>query len=144
VPKMAGCHELRFTKELEPMRRALSLMLLLVFWAPQVLAAGVSGNWSLDLKGEGRHATLKLALRQDGDSLTGTVRGPRRSYPIAKGSVEKDHIEIELGGDGPLAGATISGTILGDRMRLTVQTSRGSAEGTAVKAPSSTGAGQPF
>jgi hypothetical protein len=144
MPKMAGCHELCFTEELEPMRRALSLMLLLVCWAPQLLAADVSGNWSLDLKREGRQVTLKLALKQDGDSLTGTVRGPRRSYPIAKGSVENDHIEMVLGGDGPFAGATISGTILGDRMRLTVETSRGSAEGTAVKAPSSTGAGQPF
>jgi hypothetical protein len=115
------------------MRRTLSVMLLLIFWASQLFAADVSGNWNLDVKGEGRQLTLKLALKQDGDSLTGTVSGPRRTYPITKGSVENDHIEIVLGGDGPLAGATISGTILGNRMRLTLQTSRGSAEGTAVR-----------
>ena len=115
------------------MRRALSVLLLLIFWASQLFAAQVSGNWNLDLKRDGRQVTLKLTLKQDGDSLTGTVSGPRRSYPITKGSVENDHIEIVLGGDGPLAGARISGTVLGNRMRLTVQTSMGSSEGTAVK-----------
>jgi hypothetical protein len=99
-----------------------------------LFAEDLSGHWSLETNVAGRDVTLQMTLRQDGDSLSGSVSGPRREYPIQRGSVDSaNNVNILLGGEGPLAGATITGTLNGDRLRLTVHTKRGEAEGEAVR-----------
>ena len=116
------------------MKKTFTAMLLAGAGTIQLLAADISGNWRLTITGGSREATLQLALRQQGSSVTGNVTGPRREYPITKGSVDgNNNIEIVLGGDGPLGGARITGTVGGRHMRLTVHTKRGQSDGAAEK-----------
>lgn len=118
------------------MKKAFFTTVLLAFGAAQLFAADISGNWSLKSQVAGREGTLQLALRQNGNSVTGKVSGPRREYSIQKGSVDDTgHIDMQLGGGkGPLAGARLTGTLEGDRLRLTIQTKRGGqGEGIATR-----------
>ena len=116
------------------MKRALLGTVLLAFCMVPLFAEDLSGHWSLVTNVAGRDVTLQMTIRQEGDSLRGKVAGPRREYPIQRGSVDSaNNVNILLGGKGPLAGATFTGTLNGDRLRLTVHTKSGEAEGEAVR-----------
>ena len=117
------------------MRKAFLGLLLLILGSLPGFAADLSGNWTFRTTAAGYDVTLQLALKQNDDSLTGTVAGPQREYPIEKGSVDRaNKIEILVGGDGFLAGARIFGRVDGERLRLTIQTEQGqSDEGVAER-----------
>lgn len=116
------------------MKKTLFGSLLFAFATLPLLATDVSGNWRMKANAGNREATLEISLRQNGGSLTGSVSGPRRLYPIAKGSVDdSNHIQILLGGRGPLAGAKITGTVDGDHLRLIMQAKKGQSEGLAER-----------
>lgn len=111
------------------------LVLGLLLPVLSLLGQDLSGKWTLKTQVGDRSGTMQLELAQRGNSLTGNASGPRREYPIQKGSVDSaGKVEILLGGNkGALAGARITGSVEGDRLRLTIQTKRGKGEAIASR-----------
>lgn len=96
-------------------------------------AADATGTWKWKVTGQNdREIELTLALKQDGEKLSGTItRGSAgRNVEIAKGAIKSDEVTfettIERNGDtvtnkykGKLEGDTIKGTIEGGRQNRT-------------------------
>jgi hypothetical protein len=119
------------------MKKLLSGILLFAFSALSLFAQDLSGSWTVKAQIGNRDGTMQLTLTQR-SNLSGKVSAGPREYPIEKGSVDSAGIiDIRLGGDkGKLAEAKITGTVDGDRLRLTIQTKKGRGEGIASRSQS--------
>jgi hypothetical protein len=75
----------------------LRLALLSCLLAVAAFAADVTGKWSAEVHGRGgRDQTVTFNLQQNGDSLTGTVAGPRGEAEIKDGKVNGDSVSFSV------------------------------------------------
>jgi hypothetical protein len=96
--------------------------LLLVLCVSVVFAAdaNVAGAWNIKVSGNGGAADQKMDLKQDGNKITGTFKGPRQSGTI-EGTVDGNNIKFRVKAFVPL---DYVGTVDGDTMKGTL-TGRG-------------------
>jgi hypothetical protein len=104
------------------MLKLLTTGFLMGMLALTAMAADVSGKWTAQVPGRGgqmRDATFNL--KADGNTLTGTVTGPRGDTDIAEGKVDGDQISFTQTME--LNGNTIKfmykGTVSGDAIKFT-------------------------
>jgi len=86
------------------------------------MAADVSGKWTAQVPGRGgqtRDATFNL--KADGNTLTGTVTGPRGDTDIAEGKVDGDQISFTqtMEFNGNTIKFMYKGTVSGDAIKFT-------------------------
>lgn len=112
------------------MKKQLVLLFsLLVMTCMTVLAADVTGKWVSEATGKGGPQTY--TLKQDGETLTGTVAGGRGGdVQISNGKVDGDKVSFEVTREynGNSMTTKYSGTVSGNTLTLTVETARGSRE----------------
>lgn len=114
------------------MRKFLTLCSLLGLLTWSALAADVTGRWTAQMPGRGgqtREATFNL--KADGNTLTGTVSGPRGEAEISDGKIDGDNISFtqtfEFNGN-PVK-LIFKGTVSGDEIRFTRMRDGGQGEG---------------
>jgi hypothetical protein len=94
--------------------------LLATFALAQETPANVAGAWKISVTGETGNAEQTIVLKQDGNKITGTFKGPRQSGPL-EGTVDGKNISFHVSTRVPL---DYKGTIDGDTMKGTL-TGRG-------------------
>jgi hypothetical protein len=102
-------------------------VLVLTCMANSVQAADANGTWKWMISRGGQEIELSLALKQDGEKLTGAVTRPMgQAIDIKDGTFKNDEVsfstEVERDGNvfktkyrGKLAGDTIKGTLERER-----------------------------
>jgi hypothetical protein len=80
--------------------------------------ANVAGTWNITVSGEAGSANQTIVLKQDGNKITGTFRGPRQSGTL-EGSVLGNKISFHVNARIPL---DYKGTVDGDKMNGTLTT----------------------
>jgi hypothetical protein len=109
---------------------ALSLFLLFTC----VVAVGdtsgnVAGTWNITVSGEAGSANQTIVLKQDGNKITGTFKGPRQSGPL-EGTVDGNNIKFHVKTRVPL---DYTGTVDGDTMKGTMSGRGKSGDWTATR-----------
>jgi hypothetical protein len=104
------------------MLKLLTTGLLMGMLALTAMAADVSGKWTAQVPGRGgqtRDATFNL--KADGNTLTGTVTGPRGDTDIAEGKVDGDQISFTqtMEFNGNTIKFMYKGTVSGDAIKFT-------------------------
>jgi hypothetical protein len=104
------------------MRRLLTIGFLLGLLALTALAADVTGKWTAQVPGRGgqtREATFNL--KADGNTLTGTISGPRGDTDISDGKIDGDQISFTqtLEFNGNTIKFLYKGTVSGDEIKFT-------------------------
>lgn len=104
------------------MRKLLTIGFLLGLLTLTALAADVTGKWTAQVPGRGgqtREATFNL--KADGNTLTGTISGPRGDADIADGKIEGDQISFTqtLEFNGNTIKFLYKGTVSGDEIKFT-------------------------
>jgi len=91
--------------------------------------ADVAGMWKIRVTGESGSAEQTIVLKQDGNKITGTFRGPRQSGSL-EGLVDGNkitfHVNVRIGLD-------YKGTVEGDSMKGTMTGKGKSGEWTATR-----------
>jgi hypothetical protein len=82
--------------------------------------ASVAGAWNIKVSGAAGTADQKIDLKQDGNKISGTFKGPRQSGTI-EGTVDGNNINFRVKAHVPL---DYVGTVDGDTMKGTL-TGRG-------------------
>ena len=105
---------------------ALLASALTIFAAPAGPSADeVTGKWSLALQVPGETVDVVLDLKQDGESVTGTLTSSHASGKIGKGTYKEKKLSAVASVDlqGSPADVQIDGTVDGDKISgsLTVQ-----------------------
>jgi hypothetical protein len=80
--------------------------------------ANVAGTWNISVSGEAGSASQTIVLKQDGNKITGTFRGPRQSGTL-EGAVLGNKISFHVNARIPL---DYKGTVDGDNMNGTLTT----------------------
>ena len=83
-------------------------------------AANVAGSWQVTVSGDAGSAEQTIVLTQDGNTITGSFKGPRQSGPL-EGTVDGNTIKFHVKTRVPL---DYTGTVDGDTMKGTM-TGRG-------------------
>jgi hypothetical protein len=99
-------------------------------------AADASGKWTFETRGRNGPMTQTLNLKQDGNSLTGTLMGGRGGeVQISDGKVDGDNISFTVVRQfrGNEMSIKYNGVISGDQMNLTIETGRGPQQVTAKR-----------
>ena len=91
--------------------------------------ANVAGTWSISVSGEAGRANQTIVLKQDGNKITGTFKGPRQSGTL-EGAVEGSKIAFHVNTRIPL---DYKGTVDGDSMQGTLTAHGKSGEWTATR-----------
>jgi hypothetical protein len=78
--------------------------------------ASVAGPWNVKVSGAAGTADQKIDLKQDGNKISGTLKGPRQSGTI-EGTVDGNHIKFRVKAHVPL---DYVGTVDGDTMKGTL------------------------
>src|SRR5579862_2982011 len=104
------------------MRRLLTTGFLCGLLALTALAADVTGKWTAQVPGRGgqtREATFTLKV--DGNTVTGTISGPRGDNPISDGKIDGDQISFTqtLEFNGNSIKFLYKGTVAGDEIKFT-------------------------
>lgn len=104
------------------MRKLLTTGLLCGLLALTALAADVTGKWTAQVPARGgqtREATFNL--KADGNTLTGTVSGPRGEMPISEGKIDGDQISFTqtMEFNGNTVKLIFKGTVAGDEIKFT-------------------------
>jgi hypothetical protein len=104
------------------MLKLLTTGFLMGLLALTAMAADVSGKWTAQVPGRGgqtRDATFNL--KADGNTLTGTVTGPRGDTDIAEGKVDGDQISFTqtMEFNGNTIKFMYKGTVSGDAIKFT-------------------------
>jgi hypothetical protein len=110
---------------------ALSLFLLFTCVAAfGDTSPNVTGTWNISVSGEAGSANQTVVLKQDGDKITGTFKGPRQSGPL-EGTVEGNNIKFHVNTRVPL---DYTGTVDGDAMKGTMSGRGKTGDWTATRA----------
>jgi hypothetical protein len=104
------------------MHRLLTTGFLFGLFALTALAADVSGKWTAQVPGRGgqtREATFNL--KADGNTLTGTITGPRGDADISDGKIDGNQISFTqtLEFNGNTIKFLYKGTVSGDEIKFT-------------------------
>jgi len=113
------------------------LSLTFVFSAAALAADGganVAGNWEMSMQGRNRTMTQTLAIQQDGNKISGTIKGRRGDMPF-EGTVDGNKISFTVKRSTPRGDMTLeySATVDGDTMTGTVKTRMGERPWTAKR-----------
>jgi hypothetical protein len=70
---------------------------VLALFTAAASAADVSGTWTAEVPGRGGQTrTQTFTFKVDGNTLTGTVSGPRGETPISDGKINGDEISFSV------------------------------------------------
>ena len=97
-------------------------------------AAKVAGSWDLSMQGRNGMQTSTLTLTQDGNKLTGTLKGGRGDSPVT-GSVDGKNITFSVTRTTPNGDVTqvFTGTAAADGLSGTVKMGQNDVPWTAKK-----------
>lgn len=103
------------------MRKLLTTGLLFGLLSLAAQAADVTGKWTAQVPGRGgqtRDATF--TLKADGNTLTGTISGPRGEAEIADGKIDGDQISFSqtFEFNGNSVKFLYKGTVAGDEIKF--------------------------
>lgn len=91
--------------------------------------ANVAGTWNISVTGEAGSANQTIVLKQDGNKITGTFKGPRQSGTLA-GAVDGNKIAFHVNTRIPL---DYKGTVDGGSMKGTLTAHGKSGDWTATR-----------
>ena len=91
--------------------------------------ASVAGRWKITATGESGSANQTIILKQDGNKITGTFKGPRQSGSL-EGMVDGNRITFHVNARVSL---DYKGTVAGDSMNGTMTAKGKSGEWTATR-----------
>jgi hypothetical protein len=111
---------------------AFCLVAGLLFACGLALAADakVAGTWKVSVSGGAGSAEQTIILKQDGNKITGTFKGPRQSGPL-EGTVDGNNISFHVATRVPL---DYQGTVDGDSMKGTMTGNGKTGDWTATRA----------
>jgi hypothetical protein len=92
--------------------------------------AKVAATWKVSVSGGAGSAEQTIILKQDGNKITGTFKGPRQSGPL-EGTVEGNNISFHVATRVPL---DYQGTVDGDSMKGTMTGNGKTGDWTATRA----------
>jgi hypothetical protein len=98
--------------------------------AAQTTAANVSGTWNFKVSGDAGSADQTMVMKQDGNRITGTFKGPRQSGSI-DGTVDGNNIKFHVTARAEL---DYTGTVDGESMKGTLSARGKSGDWTATRA----------
>jgi hypothetical protein len=75
--------------------RLLPTLAALLFAAMAACAADASGTWAMSLEAPQGSTEATLILKQDGENVTGTYKGPRNEAP-AKGTLKGTELSLTV------------------------------------------------
>jgi hypothetical protein len=101
------------------------------------LGANVDGKWVYEMQGrDGQKMERSMTLKAEGDKLTGTMAGRQGDRPIENGTIKGDEFSFDMtmnmGGESRKM--TYKGKVVGDELKLTIDTPGGPREITAKRA----------
>ena len=89
----------------------------------------VAGTWKIAVAGQSGSAEQTIVLKQDGNKITGTFKGPRQSGTL-EGLVDGNKITFHVN---TRVGLDYKGTVDGDSMKGTMTAKGKSGEWTATR-----------
>lgn len=98
--------------------------------AAQTGTVNVTGTWNFKVSGDSGNADQTIVMKQDGNKITGTFKGPRQSGTI-DGTVDGNNIKFHVTAR---AGIDYTGTIDGESMKGTLAARGKSGDWTATRA----------
>ena len=110
--------------------KVIRLLILMSLVALLVYAADVTGKWQITSNFGGQTRTSTLTLKQDGETLTGSISGRAGETPIQDGKISGDDISftvVRKMQDQEFK-MNYKGKVSGDTIKLTVSTPRGEME----------------
>ena len=118
------------------MFRAMSLALVFAFLlsvAPHAQGS-VTGSWDMNINGPQGAITAAAALKQDGETVTGTFDSPQGTVPV-KGTLKGKTLALSFSVDGPQGPLEIKvdGEVNGDAIKGVINFGMGTADFTAAK-----------
>jgi hypothetical protein len=101
--------------------KTLVLSALLGIFAVAAWGADVTGKWVAQVPGRNGNQEMTFNLKQDGDTVTGTITGGRGDQTISDGKVEGDNISfvVNLEFNGNKIAQNYKGTVAGDEIKFT-------------------------
>jgi hypothetical protein len=106
------------------------LLVVCLSGAAQTAAVNVTGAWNFKVSGDAGSADQTIVMKQDGNKITGTFKGPRQSGTI-DGTVDGNNIKFHVTAR---AGIDYTGTVDGDSMKGTLAARGKSGDWTATRA----------
>ena len=107
-----------------------ALVLVACMAAAQTAATNVNGTWNFKVSGEAGSADQTIVMKQDGNTITGTFKGPRQSGTI-DGTLDGNKIKFHVTAR---AGMDYTGTVDGDSMKGTLAARGKTGDWTATRA----------
>jgi len=114
------------------MRKLATLSFLLGILALTAMAADVSGKWVAQMPGRnGQTREATFTLKADGETLTGTVSGPRGDTEISEGKINGDEISFSqvMEFNGNQTKIRYKGVVSGDQIKFTRMREGGQGNG---------------
>ena len=118
------------------LRLFLILTVALALFTTGAFAADITGKWTAETKGrDGETRTQTFDLKQDGNTLTGTVSTQMGESKISDGKVDGDNISfvVKMERNGNEMKMPYTGKISGNEIQFKVESPRGTREMTAKK-----------
>jgi len=119
------------------LRLFLILTVALALFTTGAFAADITGKWTAETKGrDGETRTQTFDLKQDGNTLTGTVSTQIGESKISDGKVDGDNISfvVKMERNGNEMKMPYTGKISGNEIQFKVESPRGTREMTTKKA----------
>ncbi|HZO57909.1 MAG TPA: hypothetical protein VFB63_34690 [Bryobacteraceae bacterium] len=117
------------------MKKAFSLLALIVTSTALLLAADVDGKWSATQTFGDRTIESTMTFKADGTKLTGTVSGRRGDTEIQDGKIEGDNISFTVKRQTQKGDFTSNykGKVMGDEIKFTMSMGDRNSEFTAKR-----------
>ena len=108
-----------------------------VLTALVALGANVDGKWTWEMEGrDGQKRQSSMTLKAEGEKLTGAMAGRQGERPIENGKISGDEFSFDMtmnmGGESRKM--TYKGKVVGDELKMTLETPGGPREITAKRA----------
>jgi hypothetical protein len=107
-----------------------AFLMLVVCISVTATDPNVAGPWNIKVNGAGGAADQKIDLKQDGNKISGTFKGPRQSGTI-EGTVDGNDIKFRVKAFVPM---DYVGTVDGDTMKGTLTGQGKTGDWTATRA----------
>lgn len=92
--------------------------------ATAAFAADVNGKWTAEMRGPGGQTrTVTFEFKAEGETLTGTMSGPRGDREISEGKISGDEISFSMvfEREGAQMKMLYKGKVSGDEIQFSVQ-----------------------
>ena len=112
--------------------KAIRILLIGCLATAALWAADVTGKWTAEMQGRGGNTmTVNMNLKQDGDTLTGTISGRNGDTDITDGHVNGDTITFKVVREfnGNQMTSMYKGTLDGDTIHFSVTMEGGRMNG---------------